>query len=601
MTTSAVVLAHEGTTGGAPLDDLIPATIVALVALVLVSVLGLAHRRGATQVLNRLAAFAERVAGLPGWAALPAAICGGSLLVAVFGFYWDVPTHIDNGRDPGPFANSSHLLIIAGLSGIALAGVVSVLLGRDDDEGSVRIARGWHAPAGGVLMLICGAIAVAGFPLDDVWHRLFGQDVTLWSPTHLQMVGGAALSTLALWILVVEGSRRATRDLRPGPKFVREGVIAGAFLIGLSAFQAEFDYSVPQFRLLYHPMLVMASAGIALVAARMRLGRGGALATVGVFILVRGVLSLVIGPGMGHTTLHFPLYVFEALAVEAIALRRDLRSPSSAALAGIGLGTVGLAAEWGWSHAWMTMPWPPSLLLEGVALGFVAAVAGACTGALIGDALTGTRRAGVRFSPRVAAGSLAALLVVLAWPFPTDTSVRPSATIGVVPVDGDATRARVTVEVEPPEVAANSEWFNVTSWQGGGSYVEALEPRGGGRYATTAAVPVAGGWKTQVRLHDGRSLLGVPVYLPEDKAIPAAGVPAPDGRERRDFLSDKELLLREAKEGVSPVLVYGASAVMALIVAIWLVLIAWALRRVSSARPPEGAPRRVVAHYPASA
>jgi hypothetical protein len=116
----------------------------------------------------------------------------------MFGFYWDVSTHIDNGRDPGPFANPSHYFILAGLAGIALAGFLSLLLARDEPRGPVFVG---FAPLGGVLVTLCGLVAVAGFPLDDVWHRLFGQDVTLWGPTHIQMVGGAALTTLASWIL----------------------------------------------------------------------------------------------------------------------------------------------------------------------------------------------------------------------------------------------------------------------------------------------------------------------------------------------------------------------------------------------------------------
>ena len=45
--------------------------------------------------------------------------------------------------------------------------------------------------SGGVLICACGAFALLGFPLDDLWHRLFGQDVTLWGPTHLMLIGGA--------------------------------------------------------------------------------------------------------------------------------------------------------------------------------------------------------------------------------------------------------------------------------------------------------------------------------------------------------------------------------------------------------------------------
>ena len=69
--------------------------------------------------------------------------------------------------------------------------------------------------------------------------------------------------------------------------------------------------------------------------------------------------------------------------VEAIALR--VRHASARWLrlwAGAGIGTVGLAAEWAWSHVWMPLPWPAELFPEGALLGFAAAMAGAAAGRL---------------------------------------------------------------------------------------------------------------------------------------------------------------------------------------------------------------------------
>ena len=43
-------------------------------------------------------------------------------------------------------------------------------------------------------------------------------------------------------------------------------------MIGLSTFQAEFDFGVPQFQLVFQPMLIMLAAGVGLVA-RAHLGR----------------------------------------------------------------------------------------------------------------------------------------------------------------------------------------------------------------------------------------------------------------------------------------------------------------------------------------
>src|SRR3712207_3466700 len=117
---------------------------------------------------------------------------------------------------------------------------------------------------------------------------------------------------------------------------------AGALLIAFSTFQGEFDFSVPQFRLDWHPILLMLASSIGLVAARVAIGRGGAIAAVAFFLIIRGLLSLYVGPGAGHTTLHFPLYVVEALVVEAVALAVPRNRPLRlGALAGAGIGTIG--------------------------------------------------------------------------------------------------------------------------------------------------------------------------------------------------------------------------------------------------------------------
>jgi len=578
---AAIVLANGEPAGGAALAEILWASGAGAALGVGLILLGWAHRAGRTSVVERSGAVAARVVGLPPWAALPAAIAGAALLVAVFGFYWDVATHIDDGRDPGPFANPAHYLIIIGLLGIAVAGYAGVILGTDRKARSaIRVRPGWNVPVGALLLTVCGTIAVLGFPLDDVWHRIFGQDVTLWGPTHIQMVGGAALSTLALWVLIVEGIRargeaEATRDRR---QRVIEALVAGSFLTGLSALQAEFDYSVPQFRLLFHPVLLAMAAGTALVAARIRLGRGGALKAVGFFLLLRGVLSLLVGPVLGHTTLHFPLYVGEALLVELIAVRvSPSRQLTFGAWAGAAIGSLGVAIEWWWSHAWMTISWPTELLPE-ASLALVAGVAGGLMGAFIGRALSPTGD-GQRAPRLLGLATGLGVLVCLAYPLPIsdlDGSAR------IVLDTPEASSSTATVTLEPPGLANDPVWFNVTAWQGGGSVVAPLRPLGDGRYRS-APVPIEGDWKALVRLHKGSAIVAVPVYLPEDEAIPAPEVPA--RREvAREFVPDKQILLREAKETPEWFSWMGNGA-LGLIAIVWIALFAWGLRRMGSVAP----------------
>ena len=92
---------------------------------------------------------------------------------------------------------------------------------------------------------------------------------------------------------------------------------------------------------------------------------------------MRGLLSLGVG-GLGEALAHFPLYIVEAALVEGVALLVSAkRSPLVfGAWCGVAIGTVGLAAEWGWSHVWMPIPWPAEILPEVAALGLATALAG---------------------------------------------------------------------------------------------------------------------------------------------------------------------------------------------------------------------------------
>jgi hypothetical protein len=67
--------------------------------------------------------------------------------------------------------------------------------------------------------------------------------------------------------------------------------------------------------------------------------------------------------------------------------------------AGALVGTVGLAAEWGWSHVWMPIPWPSELLPEAAALGFVTAVAAGAVGGFVGGAFARDPCAGPAVRP----------------------------------------------------------------------------------------------------------------------------------------------------------------------------------------------------------
>jgi hypothetical protein len=580
MTSTLTLLSAAKPAGGAPVQDLVPAALVGGVLAGVVLAVGLGHRAGRLTILSRLAKLAERIVPVPGWAALPVLVTLGSLGIAVFGFFWDVGTHIDNGRDSGPFANAAHYPILIGLAGVALAGFLASVLGADArDRAAIAWAPEWKIPLGGALLLLCGGLAVIGFPLDDVWHRIFGQDVTLWGPTHVLMIGGASLAPIAAWLLLVEGRCASGRPEAGRLRLLGwEVQLAGATLIGLSTLQLEFGFGVPQFQLAFHPILIALAASVGLVAARVRLGRGGALAAVGAYLIVMTPVVLIVGPLFGHTFLHFPLYIVEAVLVEFAALALIRRGPIPfGAGAGALIGTVGLAAEWGWSHVAMPIAWPASLLPEAPLLALAAAIAGGLLGAHIGGALVSPRRP-VSMPRFVPAAALAALVVCLAIPTHTTAGPPIRATVTLDQArPGPDREVNATIKLDPPGAADDAKWFNAMSWQGGGSRLVSLREVAPGTYRTTEPLPVHGDWKSMIRLQTGNSILALPVFMPGDPAIPAREVPAPAHFDRA-FQLDHEVLRREEKGAASWLTgsAYGALAAIALA---WLAAIGAAVTR----------------------
>jgi hypothetical protein len=583
--------------GGAAIGEALGATAAAGVATVLIAILIAGHRSGRIDWLERAGGAARRLTGLPGWAALPLVLLNAALLTAVLGMYWDISLHIDNGRDAGPLANPAHYLILLGLYGVLLAGVLSAALaGERPTRTAISLGSGWWAPVGGAVIAFCGAFALSGFPLDDMWHRLFGQDVTLWGPTHLMLIGGASMATLGAMALQSEAIGELGRDpeaqtWRP-LKLLRRGLLAGSFLVALSTFQAEFDFGVPQFREVLQPVLIMLAGGIGLVTARVYLGRGGALLAVFGFVLIRGLISVMVGGVWGQTLPHFPLYAVEALLVELAFLRASGRSTvATGALAGVLIGTVGLAAEWGWSHLWMPLPWSGSLLPEAAIAGFVTAVAAGTVGGYVGGALLRPMRperapAG-RWPHRAALAGVLALVAVIAWGLPISADGPASATVRLTDVpSSDGREVQATVRVSPADSLDDANFANVTAWQGGGSVISDLREIAPGVYRTTEPFPVHDGWKAMVRVHTGGSLVAVPIYLPRDAAIPAPEVPA-QAAFTRPFVRDVKILQREQKSGVPGGLKLLAYLIVAAIAVTALLLIGWALRRLEEFEPPD--------------
>ena len=536
------------------------------------------------QLIHRFVRYQERVSGVPGRFIAPVVLAGLSLQVAVLGMYWDIGYHIDHGRDEGVFT-APHMFIVAGLQGIVLAALLHGRMRGPRARNERRLPLGLSMSPGGIVLIVCGGVALLGFPLDAFWHALFGEDVTLWGPTHLFMIGGAGVSTLGVWMIMRQGF-----ELGRPRKVARRGHlrVAGALIIGLSTFQAEFDFGVPQFQLLYQPVLIAFAAGVALVCARSILGPWGTFQALAMYFVIRGGLALFVGEVAGYTTPLFPLYLAEAAVVELAALAAPRAALRFAVLSGLGIGTIGFAAEWGWSHVWMPNPWPASMLAQAAVLALAAALAGSVLGARMSQSLAmpeSERAALPAVAPRAVA--LAAVVALVALFVPLPRSGGDGTRAAIVPTPAGHGRVSLAVRLDPPGAARSNQWFQVLSWQGRTPgqlrQLTALREVGPGRYVTERSVPVGGNWKTMLRLAKGTHLMALPVYLPPSPQSDRAGVPV--APRSGPMASDTFILQREARGGPKW-LTTTAYAVLGVVVAVWLGLLAWALGLAEPRRQP---------------
>ncbi|WP_280425349.1 hypothetical protein [Nocardia carnea] len=604
-------LAQGNEGGGAALDQVAIMTGAAGVIALGLMWVGYLHRTRRITWLQRIADRLGRIFDQPGWVALPLAMFLATILTALLGFIWDVSLHIGNGRDEGPLANPAHYFILAGLFFLFTAGMAAIVLPLDEKPGpaAVRITRTWYAPVGGILLAGAGLYALIGFPLDDLWHRIFGQDVTLWGPTHLMLIGGAGLSLVGVLLLEFEGrrSRPSPDEPRPRRMWWMRAFAFGGLLIGLSVFQVEYDFGVEQFRLVLQPMLIVAAATVALIAARLTLGTGAALVVACFAAVVRLVVAwLVGGPIIDAPRNVFPLYLGIAVVVEVLALLPAARRRILwGALTGLVAATIGIWLESLWVAAMFVDPWPAAMWPELLLMTIPTGIAGGVIGALLATVLLGeplprpaVRRTLVTAAVVVVAAATANGLVI---DVPQDAGA--AVQLREAPADGGR-MVHADIRITPADlVGADPEWVQILAWQGGvgsdspgrGLVVDQLSRVGEGHYVTTKPVPAHGTWKTVLRLQDGRTQTALPIFMAADPGIGAEEVPALD-EFTRPFVAEITVLQRE-RSFDHPAWLFTAASLLVLLCSLVLIAaLCWGAARINDRYP-----RRSGVHAPEQA
>lgn len=577
--------------GGAPLWQLGLITAVISCVSGLVASIAMSYRRGGATLLRRGVAGVERLTGLPGWAAVPGAGAIACAALIITSATWDIGLHIDIGRDSGPLGTTAHYPLMLGLLGVFLMGILAIGLAPRDPRASspvaVRVPGLGLVPSASVLLLAGSAFGLSAFPLDDLWHRAFGQDVTLWGPTHVMIVGGTISAGIGGALLLLEGVLAAGRNPFSGGRVsatdvgsrIFPALVAAIFLYFWTATLHEFHWGVPQYRQIWQPFLLAFGGAQALVLARLLIGRGGTFLALAIWLPAQVGMSLAIGGPLDVTMPATPLFLAEAVVIELIGLTALAGRPVRfGLLSGFGVGTIGLAAEYGWSQIAMPLAWKPVLLSEAIPVAIIAGLAGGALGATMAQALRGELLP-QRRSLLVAGLSVTAFIglainaAIKQSPQGVTASMQLSnPRMAVTP--GHTTPERVAdlrLRISDPALTRDANWLYALGWQGGGRYLNVLRPAGDGSWVTTEPVPVSGTWKTMVRVHNGREMLAAPIRFPADAELGFAGFAA-EPQMTRTFIGDTTLMQIERKEGISS-LAWNAATIAVLSTNLLMVLL----------------------------
>ena len=571
-------LAATDTSGGA-LSSWTPLYLLLGVFSAIVVFLFVFGRSGNTssrtaQNLLRIPNALERIVHIPGWAAASVGMSLFAVFLAGQAFYNDVGWHVAFGRDKSLFT-APHTGIVIGLGLILLSGVVGVLFASLQKVDTALRWKAVRVPWSMIPLLALGGAAVTGFPLDELWHREFGVDVTMWSPTHMLMILGAAFVGVAAWLVLADAGVKP-KDSRWSMGI--HAVAAWLTLLGLVAPLGEFSFGVPQFQQIFHPMILVIACAFAFVTIRLVLGRWWGLG-----IAVANMLtSTNLLSGSDDAPIHtrvVGLYVTSAIAVEIVAwvigTERRLRFGVAS---GVGVATLGLAGEYWWNHNNAYQPWNANLFPDALFMCLVVGVAAALLATSYARA-AGHHDNAARLPRPVLAVAGLVLLVCLAIPMPRQTgNVTAALTVGA-PIGG---YANVDVRLTPADAAENARFFQTSSWQGGGLELADMKEVGPGHYVTANRVPVSGSWKTLLRLHRGGEMMTVPIYLPADPEIRKAEIPAVDRTMK--FQSETKYLLRETHGG-NNVLKNSVYTLLALVVVMWIAAFVLAVGKISPKAP----------------
>ncbi len=289
-------------------------------------------------------------------------------VLAMWGVYFDTAWHRTVGRDT--FFSLPHLFIYGGGFLVWVSDVVAIALatrGRLTDLGGIVLRAGpVRLPLGFALSALGTAVIVLAVPVDLTWHAVFGKDLLIWSPPHLQGVIGGAIGALGVLFAVAGQKGRGIFRRRALWRFV--------MLLPLVDLLHYVHWSLAHYTIFpwtrtpdFYPYVAALTVPMIVVAGARALGAWAptwaGLLFFGAVVLIDAVLALT---GFARPAVT-PVFALPAAVVSLIyAARRHTDGLGRAAAAGLAFALAFVAMESGWMAWVIGRPWPLTRVLGGL-------------------------------------------------------------------------------------------------------------------------------------------------------------------------------------------------------------------------------------------
>jgi hypothetical protein len=321
---------------------------------------------------------------------------------AFAGGYWDIGWHILRGRDT--LLSPPHVFILTGL------GLVAVILSLFTAMSSAAAIEGrpvstpmrmWRGlPYSPILVIALAMMATpqAAFGLDELWHRTFGLDVTLWSPPHLLIIISAAAALFAITAIIageanIHDRSRRLSVLRPLRSISRGELLAcvamGSMTLVSMGTLAEYDFDIPQWDLrLGAPLMAILAAFPAFLALTLIGRRWSTTIVMGLVTIARlafvGINDLVNVPHADFVVLVIPALILDGFFIATGGhLRGRPLAIALGAFPALVVGSEAVQQTFRSQPVWTGTLSTPGVWIAVVTLGALAGYVGVRTGRML--------------------------------------------------------------------------------------------------------------------------------------------------------------------------------------------------------------------------